>query len=58
LPAQLITIHPLDDLEHSPNEADVKGIDAFTWFMGVSRARQMLAVIERTDLKAADLKTM
>ncbi len=30
----------------------------FTWFMGESRARQLLAIVERTDLKAADLKTM
>jgi len=31
---------------------------AFTWFMGASRARQLLAIIEREDLRAADLKTM
>lgn len=30
---------------------------AFTWFMGVSRARQMLGIIERTDLEVGDLKT-
>lgn len=34
-----------------------KGV-AFTWFMGVSRARQLLAVIERQDLKVQDLRTM
>jgi len=31
---------------------------SFTWFMGASRARQMLAVIERTDLSAEDVATM
>jgi hypothetical protein len=30
----------------------------FTWFMGANRARQMLAVIERTDLDAATVRTM
>lgn len=34
-----------------------KGV-AFTWFMGVSRARQLLAVIERQDLELQDLRTM
>jgi len=38
-------------------EAAPKGLP-FTWFMGASRARQLLAIIERTDLDAATCRTM
>jgi len=50
----LIGLPPMQDVFGGDSS---KGLP-FTWFMGASRARQMLAVVERTDLSVADVRTM
>jgi hypothetical protein len=57
LEAQAVILIGFPPMAEVLSESAPKGV-AFTWFMGASRARQLLAIIERTDVELANLKTM
>lgn len=57
LEAQAVILIGFPPMEEILSEIAPKGA-AFTWFMGASRARQLLGIIERTDVEVTNLRTM
>lgn len=57
LEAQAVILIGMPPMAQVFAETSPQGLP-FTWFMGASRGRQLLAVIERTDLNPSAVKTM